>query len=250
MVYFAQINPFFSSYSQSDGFGKAIFWGLFFLSLLSWTVMIYKIWLMSKVKKLCREFEKNFEAKKEDPLQVPIDPLKMSPFLAIVNPYQEIYRNLKQKTLEVLNKNRFFSSTTNEGQKKISVYLSREDIDLIESHLTTSISQSSKWLEKHIFVLPMIVTLGPFLGLLGTVWGILITFSELHSKAMLGSSSSAILAGLSMALATTILGLVIAIPALIGNSYLKSVLKDLKKDMESFSLHLLGAIEMQYRKVH
>jgi biopolymer transport protein TolQ len=240
----AQANPFFSSYSQSDAFGKMIFLGLFLLSLISWTVMIYKIWQTTRVKKACRQFEKILEDKKNEPLDLKVISSKPYRHSFILNPYQEIYQTLKQKTHEILDKNRFFV-----GDKNPSVYLSRDDVELVESHIAASISHSSKSLEKHLFILPTIVTLGPFLGLLGTVWGILITFSELQSKAAMGSANSAILAGLSMALATTVLGLVIAIPALVGNSYLKSTIKDLRKDMENFSLHLLGVIEMQYRKV-
>jgi len=244
MCFLAMSNPFFSAYLQSDILGKAIFWGLFLLSLASWTILIYKIWITHKVKKACAEFEKTFVQKKEQPLQIPLETSKGASFPLILNPYLEIYKILKQKTLEILNKNRFFSSA---AEKEGAVYLSDSDIGLVESHLSSTISNHCKWLEKHLFILPTIVTLGPFLGLLGTVWGILITFSELNAKS-LGSANSAILSGLSMALATTVLGLIVAIPALIAHNYLKSAIRDLRKDMESFSLLLLGSVEMQYRK--
>jgi biopolymer transport protein TolQ len=52
-----------------------------------------------------------------------------------------------------------------------------------------------------------------------------------------------------MALATTVLGLVIAIPALIAHSYLKNSLKCFQTDMEDFSNLLISTIELQYRKV-
>lgn len=246
MILLALSNPFFTAYSQSDGFGKGIFWGLFLLSLASWTILVYKVWLTIKVKKACATFEKILANKKDEPLQINLEAaaVKLPPL--VLNPYLEIYKVLKQKTLEILNKNRFFSE---KERSSPHVYLSDSDLQLVESHIASTISNHCKWLEKNLFVLPTIVTLGPFLGLLGTVWGILITFSELNAKSVLGSANSAILSGLSMALATTVLGLLVAIPALIANNYLKTTIKDIRKDMENFSHVLLSSVEMQYRKV-
>lgn len=241
-----ETNQFFSAYIHADFIGKMIFWALFILSLVAWTIMIYKIWAFYKVKKDCQSFYHFFQDKKEEPLKLIIDNPKKFTTPLLINPYLDIYKTLKSKTVEILNKNNYFQTTDEENP---AVYLSREDMDLVESHIFSTIAKSIKWLEKQLFLLPTIVTLGPFLGLLGTVWGILITFSELQTKAMLGNTNSAILAGLSMALATTVLGLAVAIPALIGNSYLKAAVKEMQKDMEHYSIDLLGSLEMQYRKV-
>jgi len=97
-------------------------------------------------------------------------------------------------------------------------------------------------------MLSTIVTLAPFLGLLGTVWGIALTFSNLQTHS-LTSGSSAILSGLSMALATTVLGLIVAIPALVADNFLKSSVKDFMGNIENFSHRLLSTVEIQYRKV-
>jgi biopolymer transport protein TolQ len=102
-------------------------------------------------------------------------------------------------------------------------------------------------LEKNIFVLSTIVTLAPFLGLLGTVWGILLTFSDLQAKGSTAGSAN-MLTGLSLALTTTVLGLLIAIPALIGYTYLKNKLREYKRETEDFSHRLLTVIELHYRK--
>ena len=65
----------------------------------------------------------------------------------------------------------------------------------------------------------------------------------------MSSNSHAILGGLSLALATTVLGLVDAIPALIGYNYLKNSIRDFELDMEGFAHETLASVEMQYRKV-
>ena len=58
-----------------------------------------------------------------------------------------------------------------------------------------------------------------------------------------------VIGGLSLALATTVLGLIDAIPALMGYNYLKNTIRDFQTDMEGFSTEILASVEMQYRKV-
>ncbi len=239
MIFLATQNPFVQAYTHSDLFGKGIFFALFFLSILSWSLLIFKISLTYKFKKQSHFFEKVFLKKKDQPLNISLES-------ASFTPYEEIYKNVKQTTLEVLNKNHFFLSQKDTSQK---VYLSDTDIEMIWVHAQTSMSQSSKLLEKYLFVLPTVVSLGPFLGLLGTVWGILITFSGLSNSSLL-SNNHLVISGLSMALSTTVLGLLVAIPALIAHNYLKSIHKEFSKEMENFSHHLLTTIEMQYRHVN
>ena len=63
------------------------------------------------------------------------------------------------------------------------------------------------------------------------------------------ATASGSLALHSLALATTVLGLVDAIPALIGYNYLKNSARDFQTEMEGFSNELLASVEMYYRKV-
>ncbi|MGD2169874.1 MAG: MotA/TolQ/ExbB proton channel family protein [Chlamydiota bacterium] len=160
------------------------------------------------------------------------------------NPFLEIFDSLKIHAIEILDKNRFFlqKQENNSAQN----FLTDTDLQLVEAHLISKISKEIQSFEKNLFILSTIVTLAPFLGLLGTVWGILITFSNLSSNIL---SNSNMLSGLSMALGTTVLGLLVAIPALIGHNFLKNLLRDYQKQMESFAQKLLATLEIQYRKV-
>ncbi len=230
-------NPFITAYVQSDGFGKAIFWGLFLLSALSWTILIHKAWLYYQVRRLSKEFTALFSEK--DPLEIKFTRTK-DRLLEVPHPFFEIYKTLKQKTLLIISRNHFFAP-------QAETNLSESDLGLIESQVFSSLASQQKHLEKNLFVLSTIAALGPFLGLLGTVWGILLTFSELHSRGF-ASSNTAMLAGLSMALATTVIGLVIAIPALVGYNVLKNSVREYRRDMEDFSQLLLSSLELQYRK--
>ena len=237
MVLLATGNPFIAAYVQSDWFGRGIFWGLFIISAISWSVLIYKAWIYFQVRKLSNEFTQRFSEK--DPLNLQFARPK-GHLLEVPHPFFEIYRAVKQKTLQIISRNHFFAPNN-------ETILSEADLGLIESQVQSALAAQHKHLEKNLWILSTIVTLGPFLGLLGTVWGILLTFTELHSRGI-SSSSAAMLAGLSTALATTVIGLVIAVPALIGFNYLKNAGREYRRDMEDFSQLLLATLELQYRK--
>lgn len=228
-------NPFFDAYSESDLLGKLIFIGLIALSISSWVVLIHKIWLTKNAERNSADFQKDFIIHRSNPLNLNSDLLKKDE----INPFLAIYLNLKRTTLELLNKNRQDSAQT--------AYLSAADIGYVEGHLVSTINSQVKELEKNLYILATVVSLAPFLGLLGTVWGILTTFSEMTAQTSGGHQ--AILSGLSLALATTVLGLVGAIPALIGYNYLKNSIQDFETDMSEFAHQALSSIELQYRKV-
>ncbi len=244
--FLASLNAFSGAYSQSDFFGKIIMGALFFLSILCWIVLCYKIWQAKKAKACSMDFLKLIKRYKDRILHLEKSDIPYKISKQVPQPFEEIYFILKEKTLETLNKKLYFLEQ--QGLGKESVYLTASDIDLLEQHVSTTISTQYKILEKHLFILPTIVTLAPFLGLLGTVWGILVTFAELHTGGA-GGSNTVILGGLSTALATTVLGLIIAIPALISYNYLKTNLKFFSSDMEDFLYTLLSTLDLQYRKV-
>lgn len=241
MFIFASMNAFMISYSQADFFGKLIILGLVALSMICWVVLLHKIWILRKVKRLSEAFQEAAFQQKTSLLTVDLHTLPQN--IKGPNPFGAIFQSVRGKTVDMLNKNRYFMS-----QKEGAAYLTPADLDLLEAHVTATISVQNKILEKHLFVLPTIVALAPFLGLLGTVWGILITFSGLHGGGGLGSNTS-ILGGLSTALVTTVMGLIIAIPALVAYNYLRSHLKHYAADMDDFLTHLISHIELQYRKV-
>lgn len=231
-------NPFLDAYLESDLLGKWIFLGLFALSICCWIILIYKGWIFYKVRNQAKSFQFFFRTHRLNPLGFDLSSHSSQ------HPFLQIYLSLKKHTLEILNKNRHFDK----NKDNVSPYLSQADIEFIESHICATISLQTKYLEKNLYILSTIVSLAPFLGLLGTVWGILTTFSQLQTQGT-GNTHQMVLGGLSLALATTVLGLIDAIPALIGYNYLKNDAKDFQTDMEYFSNELLASVELQYRQV-
>jgi biopolymer transport protein TolQ len=233
MNFFAANQPLFSAFSDADVFGKCIFFALFALSILCWVILVQKSLEVKSAKRHSITFQKKFEQNKDQLFNLSIEKQQ--------HLFANIFSATRQKTLEILNKNHFFA------ENKELVYLTRSDLELVESHVLTTISAEAKKLEKNLYILSTIYTLAPFLGLLGTVWGILVTFGELQSGGS-AASNTAMLGGLSTALSTTVLGLVIAIPALIAYNYLKNSFKYLNSEMEDFLYKLLSTVELQYRK--
>jgi biopolymer transport protein TolQ len=242
MLFFAS-NPFFSSYVESDFFGKLIFVGLFSLSALSWTVLAHKIWMFRISRRVSEEFSKLFLEHRRNPLTIAAAP--SIPPKEVPHPFWDLYRLMKNQTIEMLNKNHHFLQQ--HGQPDLGAFLSPTDLKLLESQLYSSINKQVEKLERYIYLLSITVSLAPFLGLLGTVWGILLTFSQLQSST--GGGSAAVLGGISLALGTTVMGLLVAIPALVGFHYLKSAVGSFEIQMEAFSNEMLAAVEIHYRKV-
>ena len=232
---------FFKAFLEADPFGKMIFLTLFSLSGISSFFFIYKIWALKKVKIEAQLFLRSLKKQKNFILNLEVAKLYRPLGYTLPHPFRGLYVLLKEKAIEILDKNRFFTS-------KEKTYLSRTDIELLESHLHLQMTKEKERLEKHLFILPTTVTLAPFLGLLGTVWGILITFGQLQAGHSL-LSNGAILGGLSTALTTTVFGLLIAIPALIAYNYLKNLSRHFEIEMQDFSHFLLSTVELQYRQV-
>lgn len=238
-------NPFFDAYINSDFLGKLIFIGLILLSIVSWVILIHKVWVTYRARKHSAHFYAIFQSQRNNPLNLEYENAAK---LNKPNPFYDLYSVLKKHTLDLLNKNRKFGQNQHLTSNENHSYLSQADIDFVDTHLMSTVAAQTQHLERNLFILAMVVGLGPFLGLLGTVWGILTSFSEMQNQTG-GSTNEMVIGGLSLALATTVLGLLDAIPALVGYSYIKNSINSFETDMEGFSTEILSAVEMQYRKV-
>ncbi len=236
-IMFSMSSHFFQAYIQSDLLGKLIFLALLLTSIICWAILLHKIWANKVARRNANDFRETLQKQKGNLLTIE----EKKSFKGL-NPFFELFAVLKKQTVDLLNKNRRFSK--GEGVS----YLSPSDIDSIEGHMQAVIANQLMVLEGNLFILSTIVGLAPLLGLLGTVWGILSSFSQMQSSA-LSTSSQVVLGGIALALTTTVLGLIIAIPSLIAYNYLKNGIRHFEIDMEAFSNEMLSSIEMQYRKV-
>ena len=110
--------------------------------------------------------------------------------------------------------------------------LAHRSIEAIEASMSAQITRENAKLQSAMVLLTICIAGGPYVGLLGTIIGVMITFGEI---AMLGEVDiNAIAPGIAAALLATVCGLVVAIPALFGYNYLSVQVKDITTDLHLF----------------
>ena len=110
--------------------------------------------------------------------------------------------------------------------------LSARSIQAIRASLDGGLVRETQRLNRLLVLLTIAISGGPFLGLLGTVVGVMITFAAIAAQGDV--NVNAIAPGIAAALAATVAGLIVAIPALFGYNYLLSRVKDATSDMHVF----------------
>ncbi|MEY3828794.1 MAG: hypothetical protein RL636_495 [Verrucomicrobiota bacterium] len=111
----------------------------------------------------------------------------------------------------------------------------------VENALQRGVSRTMVKYEDKMVLLSSLVSGGPFLGLLGTVWGVMVTFGALTEKASIAQLAP----GVCGALVTTTLGLLVAIPATFGYNYLLTQVKIMSTELENFASTLADRVELE-----
>ena len=106
--------------------------------------------------------------------------------------------------------------------------------------MANGIQQQASLLERHVGTIGTIAVISPFLGLLGTITGMISSFSEIAARGLTGPG--VIATGVYEALYTTAAGLIIAIPAVIFHNYFRARIKETLTDMEINANKLLEII--------
>lgn len=231
-------NPFTRAFTQADWFGQLLFIGLYLLSIVSWGISLSRIWQLRVARRRGEQFQKRFDHHFTTPLSS-----DLAQFEEQTETLAAIYHPVRKKILQLLNRNR----ADEPSEMPSPGHLNDSDLDLIAAQTGASAQAQSQLLRRHLNTLSMCVTLAPFLGLLGTVWGILLSFGSLQNQS--GISTQGVLEGLSLALTTTVVGLVIAVVALIGHTFIKQIISQVDGQIDHFANQLLMSVEMNYRKV-
>ncbi|WP_404421845.1 MotA/TolQ/ExbB proton channel family protein [Nibricoccus sp. IMCC34717] len=112
-----------------------------------------------------------------------------------------------------------------------------------ENAIQRALSRQMLRYESSMVFLASIVSGAPFLGLLGTVWGVMEAFSAVSMQQ--SASIQTLAPGVSAALLTTIAGLVVAIPAVFGYNYLLAQTKRLITELENYASSLADRLELE-----
>lgn len=200
---------------------QAIMALLLLFSVLSWSVIFSKWRVFGQARMANRQFLRAFrKAGGLEAVAIASEQFRTSPLVSVFDfGYSEIDRQLKAR-----------GAVNN----KLA----------LERNLQLGISEEISKLERNINVLATTATVSPFIGLFGTVWGIIDAFQGLGNA---GSASlRAVAPGISEALITTALGLVAAIPAAIAYNWFSGNIKEFGTRMEDFALEFLNLTERNY----
>ena len=122
--------------------------------------------------------------------------------------------------------------------------LTPQAIDAIRASLDAAQVRENQKLNNLLVLLTIAISGGPFLGLLGTVVGVMITFAAIAASGDV--NINAIAPGIAAALVATVAGLLVAIPALFGYNYIVSLIKNIAADMQVFIDEFISKMAEQY----
>jgi biopolymer transport protein TolQ len=215
---------------------------LLFFSVVSWSIIFVKLRLLNKAKHETEEFLELFwENRDLKEIYKTCEDLTYSPVARLFSSgYAEFNRIRKiQESLD--------SQEDRDGPGGDASLRSQQAImdNLKRSLRKATIDQTSR-LERGISFLATTGNTTPFIGLFGTVWGIMESFRSIGLK---GAASLAVVApGISEALIATAAGLVAAIPAVVAFNYYSHRIAALGSDMDIFTSDFLSTVERQFFK--
>jgi len=128
--------------------------------------------------------------------------------------------------------------------------LSIKAMEHVKRALEGAVARESLGLESGLVILSIAVSGAPFLGLLGTVWGVMDAFGGVAIKAQAGGRAdlAAMAPGVAAALITTIAGLLVAIPSMFAYNWLIHSLRVLTVELDNFAQSLVSRMETEFLK--
>ncbi len=220
----AGVSPFYA-FEQSDLVGRTIVLLLFGASVVAWSIMVEKWLHLKRVTVHCGQARAAGDCLRRDPADD-------APMEAISRSIAKAGADLTQQTPEQ------FCAAADSGTP---VPLEPAQSKRLRAVAEAAVDREIMKLEARLGLLSSIVSASPFLGLLGTVWGVMMAFTGM---AMQGRADiKAIAPGVSGALLTTVVGLLVAIPAVIGYNFLLTRVKLLTVTLDNYAEDLLTRIQ-------
>ena len=219
--------------------GWVVIFVLAIMAAISWVVMISKGLVIQRTSKENQLFQRKFLALQgesidkldndDEGLDDPEDSDVMLAFGGDANDFKSsnIYR-LYHVGITELHKRMAHSV----GAEAADLTLSPQAVDAIRVTMDGAMIRESQRLNSQMVLLTIAISGGPFLGLLGTVVGVMITFAAIAASGDVNVNSIA--PGIAAALVATVAGLAVAIPALFGYNYLSTRIKEISADMRVF----------------
>jgi biopolymer transport protein TolQ len=232
--------------------GLTTFVALLILSLFSWTIIISKFRQLLIARGATKKFLAAYGTTRD-----PLDISRKGEEFDGAPAYQLYIRGADELAYHLKNNPVVVNTVTNfnpspDGQhtntdflaKATRVKISMASFDAVKVVLEEAASAEAITLEKGMIVLSTAVAGGPFIGLLGTVWGVMSTFAgiaETHAATL-----TAMAPGVAAALLTTVTGLLVAIPAMFAYNFMVTTIRHLTQELDGFASRYANQIEHVY----
>src|ERR1022692_86707 len=230
------IQPVFASGALQFAFEKATIEGkitigaLFILSMFSWTIIITKFRQLYIARKWAKKFFTAYAATR-DPLDIrnKKEDFEGAPaFQVYIRGADELGYHLEKNPVTV------------KGERRVSTAA----YEAVKVTLEEAAAAEAMSLEKGMIVLSTAVAGGPFIGLLGTVWGVLETFAGIARAN--SASLTAMAPGVAGALIATVTGLLVAIPAMFAYNFMVTTIRAITQELDGFATRYATQIEHVY----
>ena len=207
--------------------GKMVLVVLGILSFVGWTVIVNKYRLLLKARSRTKRFLKAYSEG-----MGPLDVYERGYNKKFVGaPIYDVY----MMGCEELNK---------QFERYASDKIPNHGLSAVRIALERGLGEASVSLESGMIILATAISGGPFIGLLGTIWGVMDTFSGIGRAQQ--ASLAAIAPGVAAALVTTLVGLLVAIPSLFCYNFLHTRIKTFSLELDNFAAHLESVFTSEF----
>ena len=224
----------FYVWNQAGAPGKTIIILLGLLSIFVWTVMLQKGLQTRKARKLNRLFVDEFNH--HDGVLVIHDRDIHVEGCPLFNLYDNGCKDLLSR----------LKNSGNEGELDSQPYATLKSMEHVKRTLESDVAKESLKLESGLILLAIAVSGAPFVGLLGTVWGVMDVFSAAAQEG--NANLTTVAPGVAAALATTVAGLLVAIPSMVGYNWLVHNLRVFTVELDNFAQELASRMESEFLK--
>ncbi len=235
--------------------GKLTVIALLLLSLFSWTIILTKFRQLVIARGATKKFLDAY-ASTRDPLDIQRSNQEFDgapAYQLYIRGADELAYHLKNRPVYVADRPRAATSNLPPGAagehtdvlaRDRSTKISIASFDAVRVTLEEAAGAEAMGLEKGMIVLSTAVAGGPFIGLLGTVWGVMSTFASIAENN--SASLTTMAPGVAAALVATVTGLLVAIPAMFAYNFMVTTIRSITQELDGFATRYATQIEHVY----